>query len=369
MLLFVTTLVWSDPVINQIYYQTKTTLSYPATHTIKISLWDQETGGNEVWSEEKQIKLTGSTIKTYLGPLDGVDFSQQLWVRIEKRKADGSLKSAAQTQPLSTVPYALWSPATMGPEGPQGEPGPAGPQGEQGLQGPQGEQGLQGPQGEAGPAGPQGDQGLQGPQGEAGPAGPEGPQGPQGDVGPIGMTFKGDWANGVDYVPTDVVAHLTQTWFAIVANNSVEPGTDDTKWLPLAGIGATGPKGDPGEQGPMGPEGPVGDTGPQGPQGEIGPAGPEGSQGLPGIGNLTVITATSPTDSTSPKTVAVACTGAQKVLGGGGSVTGGGSDVAIQSSYPTGGSPATGWQVTAIEANNLVGNWSVTAYVICADTN
>jgi hypothetical protein len=83
---------------------------------------------------------------------------------------------------------------------------------------------------------------------------------------------------------------------------------------------------------------------------------------------LTLVTATSATNSTSPKTQTVACSGTQNALGGGGSVTNGGSEVAIQSSYPT-VDPPTGWSVTAVEVDSTFANWSVTAYVICADTN
>jgi hypothetical protein len=83
---------------------------------------------------------------------------------------------------------------------------------------------------------------------------------------------------------------------------------------------------------------------------------------------LTLVTATSASNSTSPKTQTVACSGTQNALGGGGSVTNGGSEVVIQSSYPT-GDPPTGWSVTAIETDFTGANWSVTAYVICADTN
>jgi hypothetical protein len=93
--LFVSTLAWSDPIAKEIYYQVKTNLTYPATHTIRFSLWDNDVDGNELWSEEQQINLTGPTIKTYLGavnPLDEVDFSQQLWVKTQRRKVDSTYK-------------------------------------------------------------------------------------------------------------------------------------------------------------------------------------------------------------------------------------------------------------------------------------
>ncbi len=91
-----------------------------------------------------------------------------------------------------------------------------------------------------GPTGPEGPQGGQGVAGETGP---------QGEVGPIGMTFKGLWDNTVDYVATDVVAYDAQTWFAVAPSKNVQPDTDPTYWVALAGIGEQGPKGDTGDQG------------------------------------------------------------------------------------------------------------------------
>ncbi len=270
--LLVSTLAWSDPIAKEIYYQVKTNLAYPATHTIRFSLWDNDVGGNEVWSEEQQINLTGPTIKTYLGvvnPLNEVNFSQQLWVKTQRRRSDSTYKDLKMER-LSAVSYAMFAMTTVGAQGPVGPTGPAGPAG------------AQGPTGAQGPMGPTGPEGRQGPQGIAGEPGP---QGPQGEVGPLGMTFKGPWGNATSYVATDVVAYNAQTWFAVAPSDNVEPGTNTAYWVPLAGIGAQGPKGDTGDQGPIGPagpSGPEGSVGPQGPEGAIGPQGPEGPQGPKG---------------------------------------------------------------------------------------
>ena len=86
-------LAWSEPVQKQIYYTKKTGLSFPGTYTLRFTLRDAETGGTQVWEEEKSIDLKGSLIKTNLGdiaPLDDVDFSQQYWVQLERRKGDGT---------------------------------------------------------------------------------------------------------------------------------------------------------------------------------------------------------------------------------------------------------------------------------------
>jgi len=293
-LLLVAVLAQADPVENQIHYVKKTGLAHPHKYTMRFSLWDAPTGGSEVWFEEKEIALKGPNIKTYLGDtttLDGVDFSQQLWVQVERWKASTSTWVVVGLRDtFSTVPYAAWALSPAGPAGPEGPQGPAGPAGSEGPQGPAGPEGPQGPVGATGPQGPQGIQG---------PAGPAGPQGPQG--------------------------------------------------LP----GATGP------QGPEGPQGPVGATGPQG---------PEGPEGPPGLSGLTLVTATSASNSSSPKTQTVSCVPSQHALGGGASITGGGNNIAIQESFPT-GDPPTGWSATAFEAIGTPASWSITAYVICATTN
>ena len=60
---------WAVPVDKEIYYKKSTTLA-PKTYTMRFSLWDAETDGSMVWSEEKTINLTGTAIKTLLGDTD-----------------------------------------------------------------------------------------------------------------------------------------------------------------------------------------------------------------------------------------------------------------------------------------------------------
>jgi hypothetical protein len=111
-LLLVVTSAWGDPVAKDLYYLKKTVLSYPATYTFRFSLWNADTEGTETWSEEKSVKMTTSTLKTYLGDtisLDGIDFSQQLWVQVERKKKNGTYVLIGQRDPLAIVPYALWS--------------------------------------------------------------------------------------------------------------------------------------------------------------------------------------------------------------------------------------------------------------------
>ena len=133
--------VWADPVVKEIYFSKLTTLGN-GTFTLKFSLWDEEQVGNKLWEEEKLIKLAFAdkkTVRTYLGeinPLDGVDFSKQLWVQVEKKEKDGTFNPIGSRDMLGVVPYALWalSPGSVpGAPGPQGPIGPAGPQGPQGI--------------------------------------------------------------------------------------------------------------------------------------------------------------------------------------------------------------------------------------------
>jgi hypothetical protein len=105
-------LAWAAPVELLLYYTKKTTYVPSATDIFRFTLWDAETGGTKVWEEEKSIDLSGNLIKTYLGdttPLDDVDFSQQYWVQVERKKRDGTYVVLGTRDILGVVPYALWS--------------------------------------------------------------------------------------------------------------------------------------------------------------------------------------------------------------------------------------------------------------------
>jgi hypothetical protein len=119
----------------------------------------------------------------------------------------------------------------QGPAGPAGPTGPVGPKGATGATGSAGPTGPAGPSGPIGPSGPQGVAGATGPKGDTGATGATGPRGLKGDTGATGAT------------------------------------------------GATGPKGDTGATGATGPAGPAGAQGPIGPQGPQGLQGPAGDSG------------------------------------------------------------------------------------------
>jgi hypothetical protein len=117
LLTFILSIAWADPVVKQLYYQKKTTLA-PKTFDFRFSLWDAETEGLEVWYEEgKELTVKNGIIKTYLGdtaPLDGVDFSSQLWVQVERLKRDGTPIVVGTRDMLAVVPYALYSEVSAG---------------------------------------------------------------------------------------------------------------------------------------------------------------------------------------------------------------------------------------------------------------
>ncbi len=99
--------------LEQIPYTKKTTLPYPKDYTLRFSLCDDPVAGScTYWSEEKTVYLSSAKIKTYLGDtisLSGVNFSQQYYVQVEKKKANGTYKVVGSREMLGVVPYSLWS--------------------------------------------------------------------------------------------------------------------------------------------------------------------------------------------------------------------------------------------------------------------
>jgi hypothetical protein len=276
-LLSVVVSAWGADVVQEIYFTKKTTLAADGTFTFRFSLWDDETSGSQLWWEQKQIKLSGQTIKTYLGdvePLEGTNFTEQLWVQVEKYnpKKDNYVLQGERTM-FSVVPYAMWA---ISPSGLQGATGATGATGETGAQGPIGLTGATGPVGATGATGAAGANGTNGTNGANGATGPTGAQGSPG-VG----NFRNAWDVGTDYNPDDIVTYLGQTWWAVQASTGVEP-VQGAYWSLLAAKGDTGDQGPIGLTGDTGPAGPVGPTGLTGNPGPTGPAGLNGSPGPTG---------------------------------------------------------------------------------------
>ena len=230
---------------------------------------------------------------TSYAPNDAVTFGGESWIAIAASAGVQPGTDPAKWSLLATKGSdgATGPAGSQGPQGPSGPAGPTGTTGPAGSQGPQGLTGSQGPQGSEGSAGPQG---IQGPAGQTGAAGQQGTTGVQ---GPVGMVFQDAWSNVTSYNPTDVATYQGETWFTLLANTNVTPGSDATKWAKLAAkgtdgaTGSAGPQGLQGLQGIQGPTGttgaagatgPQGLTGPQGPTGSTGATGPQGAQGVPG---------------------------------------------------------------------------------------
>jgi hypothetical protein len=75
---------------------------------------------------------------------------------------------------------------------------------------------------------------------------------------------------------------------------------------------------------------------------------------------VTIVQTTSANNSNN-KTVTATCTGGRKVVGGG--FLSNNASVGAQGSYA---SSATAWTVDAVELSNVPGNWTITAYALCA---
>lgn len=151
--------------------------------------------------------------------------------------------------------------------------------------------------GDQGPCGPEGPRGQCGPKGKAGPVGPSGPRGrtgPKGSHGKkgnhgIGLTWKSNWCESVEYCYNDIVKYNCSIYIAICPNTNTCPeGECNECWelmICQGPAGPTGPTGPTGPQGETGPAGPQGESGPEGPEGLVGPiglAGPQGKAGLNG---------------------------------------------------------------------------------------
>ncbi|HXX33803.1 MAG TPA: hypothetical protein VEM15_04930, partial [Thermodesulfobacteriota bacterium] len=136
-LLFIAILAQAEPVQKVIPYSKKVPISFFKI-AYRFSLWDAETGGNELWSEEKELKERGGLLTTDLGdtvPLDSVDFSQQLYVQVE-REVRGNFILIGTRDTFYIAPYAIWAASPAGPKGDTGATGATGPQGPAGAQGP-----------------------------------------------------------------------------------------------------------------------------------------------------------------------------------------------------------------------------------------
>ena len=290
---------WGADVPQELYFTKNTTLTASATYTFRFSLWDDETGGGEVWSEEKRVELSGTTIKTYLGDatlggVGGVDFSQQYWVQVERRKNNGDLvPMGTKRTRFAVVPYAMWAVT------PAGDTGPTGPQGEQGLQGIQGLQGDKGDKGDTGSAGADGYSVL------SGAEDPDAETGVDGDfyINTASNTIFGPKAAGVWAAGTLLIG--SQGDKGDTGDQGIQGVKGDTGDTGLQGL--QGLQGIQGIQGDKGDKGDTGNQGIQGIQGIQGAKGDTGDQGIQGVkgdtGDTGATGATGPTGDTGPSAI------------------------------------------------------------------
>jgi hypothetical protein len=95
--------------------------------------------------------------------------------------------------------------------------------------------------------------------------------------------------------------------------------------------------------------------------------GAPGADGADGISDYLRVTGTaSASNSNSPKTVSVDCTGGRKVLSGGHSFTASSGGLVVRESRATDDDT---WTVIAEEVDSVGGSWSVQAFAVCATAN
>ena len=123
-----------------------------------------------------------------------------------------------------------------------------------------------------------------------------------------------------------------------------------------AGQLPTGPKGDPGAPGPAGPNG------------DTGPKGDNGATGSPGLSGVEIVEESSASDSASHKYVGPVCPAGKRAIAASGYV---GTQIADAGEVVLTGafvSSNNGGAVSAeVIKGNSVGDWTLTAYLTCAN--
>ena len=112
----------------------------------------------------------------------------------------------------------------------------------------------------------------------------------------------------------------------------------------------------------------IGAVGLQGDKGDKGDKGDTGDTGVSGLHRVGTGFQPTSADSVSPKTAVASCPVGEKALGGGYSLSGGGSNLAVRVNAPQ-FDPPTGWVVTAVEVNPTSITWQVQAFAVCANVN
>jgi hypothetical protein len=94
-----------------------------------------------------------------------------------------------------------------------------------------------------------------------------------------------------------------------------------------------------------------------------GPTGPQGPAGPPGLSAVERVETTSPSNSTTSKSLQIACPTGKRLMGGGARVNGGVPEVALTASFPDNDNI---YRATAVENDAFTPAWTLTVYAICA---
>lgn len=105
-------------------------------------------------------------------------------------------------------------------------------------------------------------------------------------------------------------------------------------------------------------------SGPVGPPGAPGARGARGPEGSPGVSGVEIVEEETEEDGEAVKAVEASCPSGKRVLGGGATVEGEFTKVAIDWSAPEGNSA---WFAAAHEHEAAAG-WALVVYAICANT-
>jgi hypothetical protein len=199
------------------------------------------------------------TVEVVNGKIDLVVTETTAQIEFGTFGPQGAVGPTGATGAASTVTGPTGSVGATGAQGlsitgATGATGATGSQGSVGSTGPTGSTGAQGP---TGPTGAQGNVGATGSTGATGLTGPTGQSGVTGPTGPaVPWTFRGAWANGIDYVAGDLVTFGGSLYYtATGVYSSYSPAYEGVDWVLAAEVGATGPTG------VTGPTGPTGSTG------------------------------------------------------------------------------------------------------------
>src|SRR5271157_2013523 len=100
-----------------VYYKKTFTLSLtesrkPVPISVTFSLYEAVQGGNQLWTETKQIDVNSRAraISTNLGdtnPLSLQDLNPEMWVQVSVTESNGTTKVLAGRDMLAGAPYAL----------------------------------------------------------------------------------------------------------------------------------------------------------------------------------------------------------------------------------------------------------------------